>query len=352
MFSINEKKGLLIIVMFCLVLVFSLYCLTGVCSDKRIVQDVLSREVHLEQEINSIITVFPPTTAMVLAIDGAINLKAVDSGSINNQVLKRIYSQFGSGDIVNIGHQFSGINKEEILSLDPDIIFASNWRREQTMEAYEDLFPIIYINVDNLDTFKDSFFHMGMALDKVERTNELLSIYEQRFKKVKQIADSIPLDNRPRVYMTSHGTFETCTKNSIESYILELCGGINVANNLDDEMSPGGLYPKIGIEQLLKWNPDIILVNSYCSPDTIDEFYKNPALEKINAIKNRKVYKMPDFISCWYIAVPESILGMEWTIHHLYPDKVDFDIKEEIKTFYNEFYGYKITEEEINRFFN
>lgn len=345
---LKQEKNKIIMAVFSLIFIIFITTIVGACNEKRVITDTLNREVSLEKSIDSIITVFPPTTAMVLAIDGAENLKAVDCGSINNQVLKAIYPQFEQ--VANIGHQFKGINKEEILSFDPDIVFASNWRRNQTMEEHESCFPIVYVNVENIDTFKESFLVMGKALDKEERTRDLLLFYNQKMEKIMQAANSIPLNERPKVYMTSHGTFNTCTKNSIENYILELCGGINVANGLEDELSPGGLYPEIGVEQLLKWNPDIILVNSYCSSKSINEIYNNPVLEDINAVKNRQVYKMPDFISCWYIAVPESILGMEWTLYKLYPEKIDFNIKDEIKEFYKKFYNYDISDKEINLF--
>ena len=48
---------------------------------------------------------------------------------------------------------------------------------------------------------------------------------------------------------------------------------------------------------------------------------------------------MPGYIFCWYVGVPESILGMQWTIDKLHPDKVDFEMEKEVKEFYSKFYN-------------
>ncbi|VUT24609.1 MAG: Cobalamin-binding protein precursor [Candidatus Methanolliviera sp. GoM_asphalt] len=309
-------------------------------SSTKTIVDMAGRSVTLPSKVKNIVTVYPPATPIVYAIDGVDHLVGIDCLDVNNQVLKDMEPKFK--DIVNVGHQFKGINIEELLSLEPDVVFASIRNRETTMQNYESYFPVVYIDVNTIQSLKRSMLVVGQALDKESRAEGLVSYYNQKMENVVIVASQIPENEKPQVYMTSHGILNTCTSASIESYMLELCGGINVAADVI-----GGLYSEITIEQLISWNPDIILVNSFCSSDTKDDILSNPRLASIKAVKNKQVFQIPDYISCWYIGVPESLLGMEWTLYKLHPEKINFQMEEEVKEFYSKFYGYDITDEEI-----
>ena len=315
---------------------------SGDQSGTKTVVDMAGRTVTLPDDVQNIVTVFPPATAMVLAIDGASHLAGIDSLNANNEVLKSIYPGFG--DIANAGHQFRGINKEEILSMEPGVVFAATWNREETMQECESLFPVVYINVDNIQTFEESMLVVGQALGKEQRAEEIMSYYDQKMENVTGVASQIPQNDRPLVYMTSHDILKTCTAASIESYILELCGGINVAAEVQ-----GGLYPEITAEELISWDPDIILINTFCSSSTVEDVLSDPRLADIKAVKNRQVFQMPEYISSWYICVPESLLGMEWTLYTLHPEKVDFQMEDEVKEFYSEFYNLDMSSAEVNK---
>lgn len=299
------------------------------------VVDMAGRTVELPADVQNIITVYPPATALVFAVDGADHLVGIESLNANNEVLQDIEPKFKT--MTNVGHQFQGVNVEEIMALEPDVVFASIRNREQSMQEFESYFPVVYIDVNTIEALNDSMLIVGQTLGKEARAQELVSHYEEKMENVLNIASQVPDGERPCVYMTSHSILSTCTAESIEDYILQVGGGMNAAI---DAASGGttGLYPEITVEQLITWNPDIIVVNSFCSADTKDEILSDPQLTDIKAVKNGQVFQMPDYISCWYIGVPESLLGMEWTLYILHPDIINFQIEEEIQDFYTEFY--------------
>ena len=51
----------------------------------------------------------------------------------------------------------------------------------------------------------------------------------------------------------------------------------------------------------------------------------------------------------WFDRPPSAntIIGVKWTLSILYPDLVDFDIKEEAKEFYQLFYHVEIDDDDI-----
>lgn len=303
----------------------------------RTIVDITGRSVTLPAVVERIVTVYPPATAIVFAVDGADHFVGIESLNAQNLMLQKLDPRFKT--VTNVGHQFRGVNSEEILALKPDLVIASERNREKTMATCESYFPVVYINVNTIPTLKQSLQIIGQALDKEQRAERLLSYYEQKIHDVTGIAETIPDEEKPRVYMTSHGILKTCTADSIEHTILELAGGKNVAENVT-----GGLYPEITAEQLISWNPDIIFVNAFCSKSTKQEILTDPRFADINAVKNKNVFYMPDYISCWHIGVPELLLGIEWTLYKLHPERMPFLMEEEVKNFYATFYNIDIPE--------
>lgn len=314
--------------------------------DVRTVVDIAGRTVELPAQVDSIVTVFPPTTAMVFAIDGGKHLVGVDAANVENKVLKDIDPEFKN--VTNIGHQFQGINKEELLELKPDVVFASVMNREKTMKDIEELCPVVYVDVNTIEDLNKSMLIMGKALNKEARAQELVSYYESRMDNIKNIASQVPENEKRHVYMTSHSILKTCTAASIEDFILTVGGGINAASEINlGSGTVGELYPEITAEQLLEWNPDVIFINTYCSSDTKDKIFSDPRFADITAVKNKQVFQMPGYVFCWYIGVPESILGMEWTLYKLHPDKINFEMEKEVKNFYLKFYQLDMPDSKI-----
>jgi len=46
--------------------------------------------------------------------------------------------------------------------------------------------------------------------------------------------------------------------------------------------------------------------------------------------------------------VPESLLGVAWMASLFYPDRVRLDLRTEIDRFYAVYYGYELTEAELD----
>ena len=56
---------------------------------------------------------------------------------------------------------------------------------------------------------------------------------------------------------------------------------------------------------------------------------------------------MPKLVVPWDTPAPDSVLGIIWMAQQLYPDLVDLECAIEAEYFYNTFYNYAITAEEI-----
>jgi iron complex transport system substrate-binding protein len=151
----------------------------------------------------------------------------------------------------------------------------------------------------------------------------------------------VPADKRPRVYYAR----------GPRGLVTGLGGSINVetielmARNVAGGTS-GGLA-NVSIEQVLLWNPDVIV--------TIDQDFaanvrSDPAWASLAAVKNGRVHLSPKMPFGW-VDFPPSVnrlIGLWWLGKILYPDLFKEDLRELTRDFYDKFYHVKPTDAQID----
>jgi iron complex transport system substrate-binding protein len=89
-------------------------------------------------------------------------------------------------------------------------------------------------------------------------------------------------------------------------YIEKLSDQIQVIANPSQDFSLSGAknlaaddsgkwWKTVDVEQLLVWNPEIILIPAYAVSLNPSDFYAHPLLSGLDAVKNKRVYKVPKF---------------------------------------------------------
>lgn len=120
-----------------------------------------------------------------------------------------------------------------------------------------------------------------------------------------------------------------------------LCGGDYSLKEGD----PDG-YVNLTKEQLLEYDPDIIV---FVIPGEAEKFIQDPQWSALNAVRNNQVYENPSVIGTWSNHGTEFVLQFWWATGIMYPDLVNYDTSDTVKSFYHEFYGLELDNEEIAR---
>jgi len=99
----------------------------------------------------------------------------------------------------------------------------------------------------------------------------------------------------------------------------------------------GGAGSEVSMEQVIAWNPEVILADT---EDLCQLIKTDPTWASLDAVKNGKVYKIP---STPYSAMgnPPSVnrmLGILWLGDILYPEQYGIEITTELQKFYQLFY--------------
>lgn len=304
----------------------------------RIIYDSTGAGVAIPDEIHSIVNCDPMSAQIIIMLNGSDRLTGALFGPSNRSVLVRI---FPAADTLPSPASQTTVNLEELLSLSPDVVISSESYAEVNKMIEEVNIPVVKIDFETPEGFMQSVDIIGEILDGSEKAQEYNSYYTDVIDGIEADLEDIPDDSRVRVYFAGKDIVLTAGSGWYQNYLVENAGGINVAV---PEIEGG--WKTITPEQILVWNPDVIVLAPYCQV-TVSDIMSNPQYADLDAVKNGRVYRMPKFIMAWDLPVPENVLGTIWLSQILSPDLETFDIKDEIPAFYSTYYGYEITDEDM-----
>lgn len=252
---------------------------------------------------------------------------------------------FGMGD---------AINYEAVIAANPTIALNCgkiNDAMVSDCDALSKSLGIPVIAVDNeLNNSAEAFRFMGELLGVEDHAEELAEYSEKIFTDIASLAD-IPEDEKVRVYFgNGEDSLETAPRGSQHAQILD---AVNVTNVADLELGDGSRV-QISAEQLLAWNPDVIVVNGEPKADksgnsAAEDILSNPDYASLKAVQDNKVYGTPNAPFSWVDrpAGPNRLIGMRWLSAVVYPEYIKCDVNEEIREFFNLFYHVDLSDEQL-----
>ncbi|QRM53587.1 ABC transporter substrate-binding protein [Sinorhizobium sp. BG8] len=107
----------------------------------------------------------------------------------------------------------------------------------------------------------------------------------------------------------------------------------------------GEWWRTVDFEQLLVWNPDIIVIPAYATDLNPADFFGNPVLASLKAVKEKRVYKQPVFART--PDAPEIFLTSEWLAAIAHGADFAPDFKKQISDTYKLIYGAELTDDQL-----
>lgn len=214
--------------------------------------------------------------------------------------------------------------------------------------------PVIAVDSD-LSRSADAFRFLGDLFGVEDHAQELAAYAEKTFADIEALAD-IPEEDRVRVYYgNGEDSLETAPNGSSHAQILDEINAINVA---DLELGDGSRV-QISAEQLLAWDPDVIVVNgepksNLSGGSAAAAILNNPDYASLKAVQTQKVYGTPNAPFSWVDRPPgpNRLIGMRWFSALIYPDYIQCDVNEEIHTFFDLFYHVDLSDEQMTNLLN
>ncbi|MDU4860174.1 MAG: ABC transporter substrate-binding protein [Terrisporobacter othiniensis] len=304
------------------------------------ITDHAGREVKVTGNYEKIVSGYYISTSMLVSLGLNDKLVGIESKAEKRPLYKLAAKELLELPKVGTAKDF---DLEGCIALKPDLVILPKKLTEQAKTLSDAGITVIVINPENEKLLKESIEMVATATGTTEKAKKLLSYYDEQYAKLEKLTKDSK--EKPSVYLA--GTSDILTVASGKMYqnsVIEKAGGVNVAKDLADDQ-----WAKISYEQLLKYNPDMIVIIPEAE-FTKEDVLKDPQLANINAVKNKAVYEMPSDFEAWDSPVPSCVLGSMWLASIIDEEGYSFDdFKNDAASFYKEFYNVDIDKELVTK---
>lgn len=338
---------------------FIVTLLTALClpfaasADPLTFTDVTGAEITLPALPKRIITLPNPAAATLIALDGSVE-KLVGMNEGSKRAFKSGMMAVMFPDALNISSDIvaeSGgwmPNVESIAALKPDLVIQWGGRGDEIVEPLRALgLPVALMKGGgNGGTEALARDNMRMAAEITGQTEKLTTLFAWRDQVIADIEAGLkskPADKAPRIlHLRSAKSKLTATgEKSYQNVFIELVGGENVAAGL-------GVEAEVNVEQILAWDPDMIILSAAETDAGLEAVYDHPLLSQLRAAKEHRVYKTPNGGYVWDSASHESPFTWMWLANLARPDAFSFDLRDEVQKGFALLYNYQVNDEQID----
>lgn len=239
------------------------------------------------------------------------------------------------------------LNLEAIKNADVQVILSMSTSAvsEGDISAAEELqaqleIPVVCFSGDSAD-YAEAYRLLAKMIDREEDAERIITYCEDIVKKVEAVAAQVPEEERITLYYAEGDDgLATEPANHPRSYVFNTAGARNIA---EVEGKAGFGQSAVSMEQILNWNPQIIITQG--TTKAYETILSNPAWSTIDAVKNGRVYRMPDMPYSWADRPPSvnRFIGLHWMANLLYPELYDIDIVDVAIDYYKVMYHVDVT---------
>lgn len=322
-------------------------------SGTREITDMAGRKVTIPGSIDSVFSTGPVSAIYLYTLvpDKLLGWNYELNDIEKSIILEKYHSlpNFGMGDSVNY---------EAVIAANPDIALNVGTINDALISDCDSLseslgIPVVAVDGD-LTSAPEAYRFMGELFGMEEQAEKLASYAEETFVDIAKM--EIPEGKRIRMYYgNGEDSLETAPAGSSHGQIIEMVNADNVA---DLELGDGSRV-QISAEQLLAWNPDVIVVIGEAKADisgksAASAILGNPDYASLKAVQEQKVYGAPNAPFSWVDrpSGPNRIIGIRWLSGLIYPEYLNFDVDEEVLEFFSLFYHIDLTEEQLENVYN
>lgn len=317
--------------------------------ETRIFIDSVGREVTVPKEITRIAP-SGPLAQVVLYTAVPDKLAGVARAFSPSQIA---YFPEKFHDLPEFGQFFGGnatLNMETLIAESPDVIIdigeAKGSMKEDMDGLQEQLkIPTVFIEA-TLPHMPEAYEKLAKLVGEEERLQTLADYIRDVLDKAEKIREELKEEDKVRVYWAmGDAGLNTNAAGSFQEEVLQIVGAVNVADV--EPVSRGG-GSEVSLEQLIIWQPDLII---FSNQKLAEEKMADTAWQALDAIKDDKIVIAPSEPYGVLDSPPSvnRILGIIWLGQTLYPEQYDVDLKEAFTEFYKLFYSADITDEQMTR---
>lgn len=270
------------------------------------VKDSLGRQVRIPARVERIVCLQPELLRILVALGQQDKVVAVDRFPVRyDHLLSIIFPGVSGLPVVSVTGEDARV--EAILQLEPDLVLVSPSEFSLSRNLSRKLnCPVVSLSsAGRIDDLLAEIEILSRITGSERRGRDLTDYMRSRLADIKDRAQKIPLAERPLVYLSFWGSL---LRSPVNYEPVDLAGGHNLASRFRG-VYQGSDTTVLNLETLLSLDPGIILVHGNYLPEertvTVDTVLRDPRLQSIRAVRERKVYYTFGF---WYWWDPALVL--------------------------------------------
>ncbi len=310
-------------------------------------KDQFGRDITLAKPATRVVTIPIPAASTFMAMDGGtdklVGMHPRSKTAILDGILGKIFPKAKAipSDVVGKGFM---PNVEAILATRPGLVFQwANLGDEVVKPMTNAGLTVATFNYGTEELSQGWMSIMGQVLGRPEKARALIDWHNAARADLEKKMAGIPAQKKPRVlfFLRFLHELSVAGDGTYNDFYIRLAGGRNVAKDLKK-------FKVVNPEQVIAWNPDVILLTAHEQALTPQDVYKNPIYAGVSAVKHKRVYTIPLGGYRWDPPSHESPLMWEWLAMLLHPDKLTANLRADMAEKYRFIYGYDLTDDEID----
>ena len=227
-------------------------------------------------------------------------------------------------------------NLEAVLAAKPDVVLTMHRESIDPLAALG--IPVVFLAWREPEDAKACMTLLGQVFGKPEVAQRYERWFDGTLARVNEGLRGVNREQRPRVLYLQP---ETLTQpRLIAEWWIPAAGGVSVSDDSRKTESRS-----FSMEQVLLWNPDILILSSL---QALQRVQKDPAFAPLKAVRNAQLHLVPVGAHTWSNRTAEQPLTVLWGAKTFHPTRfASINLAAETRQFYREFFGHNLTDADL-----
>ena len=257
-----------------------------------------------------VVTDSPAAAEIMLALSAGQRLAGVAPELAAMPLFKTLAPEWSALPAITVNGALDGA---AAAALKPDLAVLRSAAGSEPLTAAG--ISTIFIQPTSFTEVIDSIGVLAKALGAGERGAFVASELKSRLQLPRERTQSLSDDQKPSLYFSGpDGLLSAPAADMHQVQIGRLAGARPV------EAATTGGWQAVTPEQLLGWNPDVIVILPYPGAPLIEDVMADPRWQPVKAVATGRVYVMPSSANGWDQATPTGILGLMWLVKALHAE--------------------------------
>lgn len=271
--------------------------------------------IHITDDLHHSITLKKPATRIVtlepsnaeIALDLGLKPEMVGTDQTTFQYTPAPWKQLLHG-IPPIGPSYPGISVEKIVAAKPDLVIATTGIKGLSSLAQFHI-PVLVLEPASVQGIYHDIMLVGRATGRTAQARATVAHMKQQITEIEQAVSRVK--TRPTVFYDLGGLY-TAGPHTFLNSLIDMAGAMNVGAQLSTQQ-----YPQVTAEQVVKANPDDILIDPESGTTVLQEEHL-AGFSAIIAVKTGNVDLIPNSS---YVNEPSPalVMGLEELAKMLHP---------------------------------